>query len=283
MARPAACTSAPAVASRRPYREASRGPASEPIRNVTHIGTSVSPAADGPIRRPSCNATARTNMKPPQPMENGMISVSPLRTACTRSSDGGTSGTRPARSSRRSTTTNATAATGKSASSTHDHSGHPAARPSVSGTSSDTSERDSRAVPQPSTPAGRSERVSGTARTASSRAAAAIGALIRKMDRQPVPARSAETSTPPSTCPTALTTPAVPLYRLSAFVRCAPLVVAWIVASTCGSISADAAPCATRATTSVHASGARPQATDVTPKAAVPHRNSRLRPTMSPS
>ncbi len=138
-------------------------------------------------------------------------------------------------------------------------------------------------MPHPSTPVGRSERVSGTARTASSSATAEIGALIRKIDRQPLPARSTETSTPPSTCPTALTTPAVQLYRFSALVRRAPAVVAWIVASTCGSISAADAPCATRATTSVHASGARPHATEVTPNAAVPQRNSRRRPTMSPS
>ncbi len=142
---------------------------------------------------------------------------------------------------------------------------------------------DSSAVPGPSTRLGCAERVSGTVRTASSSATAATGAFTRNIERQPVPARSMETSTPPSTWPTALATPAVPLYMLSALPRRCPLVVAWMVASTCGSISAEAAPCATRAATSVQASGARPHATEVTPNATVPQRNSRRRPIMSPS
>ena len=105
--------------------------------------------------------------------------------------------------------TKAAPAKGETPSSTHDHSGQPAARPSVSGSSRATSVTASSTVPGRSTRAGSSERVSGTDFHASTSATAAMGTLTRKIDRQPVPARSAATSTPPSTCPTTLAMPAV--------------------------------------------------------------------------
>ncbi len=77
--------------------------------------------------------------------------------------------------------------------------------------------------------------------------------------------------------------PAVAPYRLMAFARRGPCVVAWMVASTCGSIAAAEAPCATRAATRLQAPGASPQASEVSPNAAMPPRNSRRRPNRSPS
>ncbi len=174
------------------------------------------------------------------------------------------------------------AANGKTASDTHVHSGQPAARPSVSGSSRDTRDRASSSVPGTSTEAGRSERVSGTARTASTSPRITTGTLTRNTERQPEPATSAATRTPPRICPATMDSPAVAPYRLIARARRGPWVVAWMVASTCGSISAAAAPCATRAATRVHAVGAIPQASEVTPKAAMPIRKSRRRPAMSP-
>lgn len=169
------------------------------------------------------------------------------------------------------------------------HSRHPAARPSVSGASSVTRDRARRSVPGTSTGAGRSERVSGTARAARIRPTTATGTFTRDTDRHPALSPNTEdigaaaTSTPPRIWPATMESPAVAPYRLIARARRGPRVAAWIVASTCGSISAAAAPCATRAPTSVQASGASPRAGDVIPKAAMPTRNSRLRPTMSPS
>ncbi|OKI70385.1 hypothetical protein AMK14_14580 [Streptomyces sp. TSRI0445] len=144
-------------------------------------------------------------------------------------------------------------------------------------------------VPGTSTGAGRSERVSGTARAARTSPTTTTGTFTRNTDRQPALSPNTEaigaaaTSTPPRIWPTTIDSPAVAPYRLIARARRGPRVAAWIVASTCGSISAAAAPCATRAPTSVQASGASPQASEVIPKAAMPIRNSRLRPTMSPS
>ena len=94
---------------------------------------------------------------------------------------------------------------------------------------------------------------------------------------------SADTSRPPTTWPTTLPMPAVAAYRPMARARRSPPVVAWIVASTWGTIIAAVAPCAALPTTSVAAVGASPQASDVTVKPAIPARNSRRRPNASPS
>ncbi len=66
------------------------------------MGTSASPAATGPIRRPCWSTTAMTNMNPLKPIENGTTRIRPLRSDCRRSRLGGTSGVRPSRSARRS-------------------------------------------------------------------------------------------------------------------------------------------------------------------------------------
>ncbi|MDF9872524.1 hypothetical protein OKW18_004662 [Streptomyces pratensis] len=168
------------------------------------------------------------------------------------------------------------------------HSGQPAARPSVSGASSVTSERASRSVPGTSTGAGRSERLSGTERTARTSPTTATGTFTRNTDRQPAlsprteDSGAAETRTPPRICPATMESPAVAPYRLMARALRGPAVDAWMVASTCGSMSAAAAPWATRAPTRVQASGASPQAREVRPKAAMPTRKSLRRPAMSP-
>ncbi|CAM5377421.1 hypothetical protein SANTM175S_07155 [Streptomyces antimycoticus] len=138
-------------------------------------------------------------------------------------------------------------------------------------------------MPDTSTGAGRFERVSGTVRTARIRPITATGTLTRKTARHPVPAMSAATSTPPRICPATMDRPAVAPYMLSARARRVPLVEEWIVASTWGSISAAEAPCATRAPTRLQASGASPQASEVSPKAAIPARKSLRRPKVSPS
>ncbi|CAM5270590.1 hypothetical protein STENM223S_08518 [Streptomyces tendae] len=138
-----------------------------------------------------------TNMKPLKPIENGTTSERPRRSDTIANRLGGTRGVRPARSARRSTAKNAAAANGNAASDSHVHSGQPAARPSVSGTSRVRIEAASRKVPGTSTGSGRAERVSGTARAARNRPARTTGTFTRKTERQPVPAMSAATRTPP--------------------------------------------------------------------------------------
>ena len=106
-------------------------------------------------------------------------------------------------------------------------------------------------MPRRSTPIGLAARVSGTVRLASSRPTMPTGTLTRKIGRQPVPAMSAT--------PARRRAAARPRWtgrrpRRSSPVPwngAAPVVVAWMVDSTCGSIIADAAPCATLASTSV--------------------------------
>ena len=81
---------------------------------------------------------------------------------------------------------------------------------------------------------------------------------------------SAEISRPPSSWPAALAMPAVAPYRPSARLRASPVVVAWMVERTWGSIMAAAAPWSARKATSSSTFGASPQASDVTVKAAMP-------------
>ncbi len=58
--------------------------------------------------------------------------------------------------------------------------------------------------------------------------------------------------------------------------------VAWMVERVCGTMSAAAAPCRTRAATSVAAVGASPQSRLVAVKAAMPSTKSLRRPKASP-
>jgi hypothetical protein len=148
------------------------------------------------------------NMNPPKPAKNGTATDRPLRMLGSRSTLGGSSGTRPARSTRRSTTANASPSTGTVASSPTDHAGQPSALPSVNGTSSASSAAPSRRVPQPSTPSGFAERLSGTVRRAITSVTMPIGTFTRKIARQPRPPTSAATSAPPRTCPTTIDSPA---------------------------------------------------------------------------
>lgn len=172
---------------------------------------------------------------------------------------------------------------GKTASESHVHRGQPAALPSVRGARSVSRDAARSTVPGPSTGSGCSERVSGTARAVRKRPTRTTGTFTRNTDRQPVPNTSAAMRTPPRIWPATMDRPAVAPYRPMAFARRRPVVVDWMVARTCGSIAADAAPCATRAATRVQASGARPQASEVRPKAIMPPRNSLRRPKRSPS
>lgn len=124
-------------------------------------------------------------------------------------------------------------------------------------------------VPRGSKPGFASALVAGTRRTASS-AATPIGTLITKTIRQPIPAMSSETNSPPRICPTTMPTPAVAPYMPIARARAWPTVTAWIVASTCGTSMAAAAPCNSRAATRNSMVGASPHSAEVTVNAASP-------------
>ncbi len=137
-------------------------------------------------------------------------------------------------------------------------------------------------MPATSGRVGSGERVSGRRVRASHRPASPIGTFTRKMGRHRLPSRSAETSTPPSTCPTTAAIPPVAPNQPTARDRDDAVPVAWIVARVCGTISAAAAPCSTRAATSAGAVGARPQSRLVTVNAAIPATKSRRRPKASP-
>jgi hypothetical protein len=101
--------------------------------------------------------------------------------------------------------------------------------------------------------------------------------------RQPSPATSASTSTPPRIWPSAAATPPLAPNRPIARARLSPVRVAAMVAITCGIISAAAAPCATRAASSSPMFGASAHSSEVSVNRAIPAMNSRRRPNASPS
>jgi len=116
----------------------------------------------------------------------------------------------------------------------------------------------------------------------SASAVSPIGTFTRKIGRQPLPARSAETIQPPTTCPTTAPSPAVAPTNPIARARRSPDVVAWMVASTCGTSSAAVAPCRIRAGISHAVDGASPHSSDAATNPAIPVAKTRRRPNVSP-
>ncbi len=94
---------------------------------------------------------------------------------------------------------------------------------------------------------------------------------------------SAPTSTPPITMPHTAPTAITAEYADNAFARAFPVKRVWMVLMICGIISAAPAPCASRATTSATAVGARPHSSELAVNASTPVRNRRRRPYSSPS
>ena len=110
-----------------------------------------------------------------------------------------------------------------------------------------------------------------------------IGTLTRKTGRQPVPKRSALTSTPPSTWPTRPPRARVAAHRLSAWARADPVKLRWIRLKTWGTISAAPPPWIARTTIRTWLLGATPQASDATVKSVSPARNAVRKPKRIPS
>src|ERR1700722_3173888 len=124
---------------------------------------------------------------------------------------------------------------------------------------------------------------SSTHAQAAARAARPIGMLIRKIGRQPSDATSALISPPPisgaTTAPIPVTAPNSP----NAASRWPAGNHTVMLARTCGSITAALTPCSTRLVIRKAGSGAAPDSSEVTMKAARPAMKTRLRPQMSPS
>jgi hypothetical protein len=115
----------------------------------------------------------------------------------------------------------------------------------------------------------------GSASTAGISTAATIGALIRKIQRQP----SRSVSTPPRTRPTLNPAEALAANTPSARFRSAPSAnVVAMIDTAAGTVSAAPTPCTARAATSSPAFGASPAASDITPNRTSPARNTARRP-----
>ena len=126
-------------------------------------------------------------------------------------------------------------------------------------------------------------RVIGSTRQASAAAMMPIGTLTRKMARQPRPSTFQSSSSPPSTWPETPPTPTVRPNQDSALARSSRGNVAWMTASTWGTISEAVAPWISRAMTSSAAELATPQSREAAAKASMPATNSVRWPYRSPS
>ena len=123
----------------------------------------------------------------------------------------------------------------------------------------------------------------GISRQAATAMATPTGPFTKNTSRQPSPPRSSVTSQPPSTNPSPPPSPSAIPNTPNALDRAASGNSVWIVASTCGDISAAVAPCTRRAATSSPAECAQPHHSDAAVKPSRPSRNIRLRPWISPS
>jgi len=126
-------------------------------------------------------------------------------------------------------------------------------------------------------------RDSGTSAAAAAMAMIPTGTLIRKIGRQSRPNRLCWMSSPPSSGPLTVPRPAVTPKPASALIRSRGGKMTWMTDSTCGTMIAPIAPCATRQAMSMPGPCAAPHRAEKTVKPATPIRNSRLRPNMSPS
>ncbi len=122
------------------------------------------------------------------------------------------------------------------------------------------------------------ERDSGTRRKPNTVVTTAIGTFTRKIGRQLRPTMLADTRIPPSawplTWPMAMVMPKMP----RAMRRSRGGKLTRMIDSTCGTISAAAAPWKSRATTRMSLVGARPDTAEATANAAMPRKKTRRRP-----
>ena len=109
-----------------------------------------------------------------------------------------------------------------------------------------------------------------------------MGTLMRKIARQPKPARSAWTNHPPRIWPAIEPIPVATPYQAMAHPRRSPGNTILIAARTCGIMTAAAKPCRIRAKTRKPAEPASPHSRDVAAKSASPHRYILRCPYMSP-
>ena len=110
-----------------------------------------------------------------------------------------------------------------------------------------------------------------------------IGTLMKKTLRHPDPAMSAVTRAPPSNGPITAAMPLTPPMIPKMGARSFGLNSACSVASACGTMSAENAPCTTREATSMSPLTANAPSADASVKPATPMRKVRWRPRMSPN
>ena len=138
------------------------------------------------------------------------------------------------------------------------------------------------ATPHQSSPATRRgpepTRDSGS-RSPPSTARTAIGTLSRKTHRQ----LTVEASTPPTTGPSAVPTPPIPINAPVTRGRTSSGVAFVTSANAVGSTTAAPTPWTIRAATSTGTDETRPQTSEVSPNTAIPASSTARRPTTSPS
>jgi len=192
------------------------------------------------------------------------------------------SGGRPLPATRFSAAANTAVAGRLAARHTQAQGGHPAALPRVSGTTRSSALTDSRPAPARSSRA--SHRPSaGRNRNAAATAATPTGTFTRKTARQPRPATSADTSTPPRIWPLTAPDDSASAYRPMARTRSVPVKCSWIPVIACGNITPAPAPCRMRAATSTTGSGASPQAREARVNTETPATKARRQPYACPS
>jgi len=99
-----------------------------------------------------------------------------------------------------------------------------------------------------------------------------IGTLMANTGRQPVPNRSAFTTTPPRTRPATAPADSTAAYADSARARAGPVKVSWMMLKTCGTSTAAPAPWTSRKAISAWLSGASAQASEAAVKTSTPAR-----------
>ncbi len=99
-----------------------------------------------------------------------------------------------------------------------------------------------------------------------------IGTLMANTGRQPVPNRSAFTTTPPRTRPATAPAESTAAYADSARARAGPAKVSWMMLNTCGTSTAAPAPWTSRKAIRAWLSGASAQASEAAVKTSTPAR-----------
>ncbi len=158
------------------------------------------------------------------------------------------------------------------------HSGQPSSRPSSSGTMRSSNAVVMSATPPQSRPTTSVCSSLGRMKIAAMIVPSASGTLTRKIGRHSRRQRSSARILPPRICPATAAMPITEPKIPSAFARSLPEKFTWMMASTCGYISAPPMPWTARAPIRISLVGASPQPAEAAANTTRPRMKRSLRP-----